>query len=185
MSKLFDAFPFLQDKVISIGKMQVSDTDDLMEITGNENIYRFIPHFLYKKSRGNIIAAIRNMGERDFNKHKEIIAGIYLNSNRKLIGLFEVFDHKKRSGTVTIGYRINENYWNQGIATKACGMMVAYLSKMEDVHNLVAYVMPDNIFSAKVLLKNGFEKMHYTKEDHNWGQCENVTLDVYQFTVRN
>ena len=128
---------------------------------------------------------IRNLGERDFVKQKMIVAGIYLKSDDKLVGLFEAFDFKKRSGNVTIGYKIDERCWNRGIATRACGMMIDYLSGMDDVCRLTAYVLPENVRSAKVLLANGFVKMPYVKEDHNWGQREDVLLDVYEYAVRH
>ena len=102
MSKLFDSFPFIGDEMIVIDKMTASDTDALIEISDNENVYRFIPPFLHKKSRGNIMA----------------------------------------------------------------------------------YVMPENICSAKVLLANGFEKVPDQAEGHDWGQRENVMLDLYRYTVK-
>ena len=185
MAGLFDAFPDLQSEEISISKMTESDVNDLMEITENERVYRFIPSFLYRKSKGNLLAAIRNMGGRDFEKHKTVIPGIYWNSSRKLIGFFEVFDYRKRSGTVTIGYRLNESDWNRGIATTACRMMTMYLSQMEDLKRLIAYVMPENVASAKVLLSSGFQKTPYTKEASGWGGRDSVTLDIYEYIIRH
>lgn len=79
---LFDEFPSLSDDKIIIGKMSENDVGSLEEITENANVYRYIPPFLYRKSRGNLLAAIRNCGERDFIKKKHIIAGIYLKNAR-------------------------------------------------------------------------------------------------------
>ena len=39
--------------------------------------------------------------------------------------------------------------------------------------------MPENIPSAKVLLKNGFQKEDYQVEEHNWGGREKLLVDVY------
>lgn len=41
--------------------LREEDVDNLSNLTSNENVYRYIPHFLYKKSRGNLLAAIRNL----------------------------------------------------------------------------------------------------------------------------
>ncbi len=44
-----------------IRAMREEDVDNLSTLTGNEDVYRYIPPFLYKKSRGNLLAAIRNL----------------------------------------------------------------------------------------------------------------------------
>lgn len=185
MVELFDEFPYLEDDKIVIRKMQEADVDDLAEITENENVYKYIPPFLFKKSKGNLLAAIRNLGGRDFDKKKLIIAGIYLKSEEnKLIGLAEIFDYKKRANKVTIGYRLNEEYWHQGIATKTVKLMVEYLTERIGIDTLMAFVMPENTYSTKVLLANGFTREDYTKEEHNWGGNENVTVDVYKYSIK-
>ncbi len=41
--------------------MREEDVNNLSALTSKENVYRYIPTFLYKKSRGNLLAAIRNL----------------------------------------------------------------------------------------------------------------------------
>ena len=41
--------------------LREEDVDNLSTLTSNENVYRYITPFLYKKSRGNLLAAIRNL----------------------------------------------------------------------------------------------------------------------------
>lgn len=97
-----------------------------------------------------------------------IIAGIYLKSNHdRLVGLAEMFDYKKKERKITIGYRINELYWNQKVATNALGLMVNYLLEQAGLKILMAFVIPENVYSAKVLLNNGFVKESYTAEETN------------------
>lgn len=69
------------------------------------------------------------MGGRDFEKKKYIIAGIYSKDNpNRLVGLAEIVDYKKRENEVTVGYRLNEDYWNKKIATNILKIMVEYLT---------------------------------------------------------
>lgn len=182
MAELFDVFPELKNDKIIIRKMTEDDIDSLSEITNNDNVYKYIPPFLYKKSRGNLLAAIRNLGGRDFDKKKMIIAGIYLCENPdKLVGLAEMFDYKKRANKITIGYCINEAYWHQEIATNAVKLMVNYLAHEIGVNKLKAYVMPENIYSAKALLKNGFVKEEDLQQEKNWGGQDTVDVEVYTY----
>lgn len=103
MGELFDCFPYLTSEMLIIRKMSCDDIDLLSEITSNENVYRYIPPFLYKKSRRNLLAVIRNLGGREFDKKKIIIAGIYLSAEPdKLIGLAEMFNYKRRASQMTM-----------------------------------------------------------------------------------
>lgn len=159
MAELFESFPYLQSEMLIIKNMVEDDVEELNEITSNDNVYRYISPFLFKKSRGNLLTAIRNINGRDFDKKKCILAGIYLREEPdKLIGLAEMFDYKKRANQMTIGYRLNEAYWHRGIATEATRLMVNYLCKDVGIKTLKAYVMPENVFSQRVLLKNGIIK---------------------------
>lgn len=182
MPQLFEVFPHLESEMLVIKKMSEDDVDALNKITDNANVYKYIPPFLYKKSRGNLLAAIRNSGGRDFEKKKAIIAGIYLQAEpNKLIGLAEIFDYKKRTNQVTIGYKINENYWHKGIAAETVRLLTEYLCGDMNVQTLKAFVMPENVYSQKALLKNGFVKEGDTIQGHNWGTKENATLNVFSF----
>ena len=159
-----------------------NDVEALAEISNNDHVYKYIPPFLYKKNSNFLLTAIRNLGGRDFEKKKRIIAGIYLNdSTNRLVGLSEMFDYKKRANTITVGYQINEAFWNQGIATNAIELMIAYLSKEIGISIIRAFVMPDNIYAGKALLKNGFQKEEYVVQKKNWGGQEAVDVDVYTY----
>lgn len=163
--------------------MEERDVTALSEISNNGNVYRYIPPFLYKKNDKLLATAIKNLGGRDFDKKKLIIAGIYLKDNPdRLVGLAEMFDYKKRENKITVGYRINEDYWNQKIATNTLKLMVEYLVNEIGITILQAFVMPENVYSSKVLLHNGFTKEDHTVQEKNWGGHEVVTLNVYTFT---
>lgn len=184
MPSLFDTFPYIESDMLVIKKMTEADIDALDEITSNDNVYKYIPLFLYKKSRGNLLAAIRNLGGREFDKKRKICAGIYLReAPDRLVGLAEMFDYKIRANQMTIGYRLNERYWHKGIASEAARLMTDYLCNDMGVKTLKAYVMPENIHSQSVLLKNGFTKDTDTVEGKGWGGKETTELYVYTYTA--
>lgn len=185
MVGLFDAFPYLEGNSLVIKKMVEGDVEALAEITESDRVYKYTPPLLYKKSRGNLLAAIRNCGGRDFDNGKHIIAGVYKKDEpQRLIGLAEMFDYKKRTNQVTIGYCLNERYWHQGIATEVIAMLKAYLIDEVRLNKLYAYVMPENIYSSKALLKNGFVRQPEPATGKNWGGQETVELGVYIFLPR-
>lgn len=182
MRDLFEEFPYLENDKVIIRKMKSSDVAALSMISNNDNVYKYIPAFLYKKSNKTLETAIKNLGGRDFEKKKLIIAGIYLQDEpERLVGLAEMFDYKKRENKVTIGYRIHEEYWNQRIASNALQLMVQYLVNEIGIQTLNAFVMPENIYSSSILLHNGFVKEDFTMQEKNWGGRDIVSLDVYTY----
>lgn len=78
MTKLFDVFPYFENDKVIIRKMESSDVAALSQISNNDNIYKCISPFLYKKSNKALETAIKNFGGRDFVKKKLLIAGIYI-----------------------------------------------------------------------------------------------------------
>jgi len=184
MPELFEIFPYIESNMLIIRKMTEDDVDALNEITSNDNVYRYIPPFLYKKSRGNLLAAIKNLGGREFDKKRMICAGIYLcREPDRLIGLAEMFDYKIRKKQITIGYRLNEEYWHKGIATEVTRLMVSYLCNDMGVKTLKAYVMPGNTYSIRVLLKNGFNEEKIKVQGKNWGGKEISDLKEFTYTA--
>lgn len=182
MTELYDVFPYLENDKVIIRKMESSDVVALSEISNNDNVYKYISPFLYKKSNKTLETAIKNLGGRDFEKKKLIIAGIYLKDNpNRLVGLAEMFDYKKRENEITVGYRLNQDYWNKKIASNALKLMVEYLVNEIGITTLKAFVMPENLYSSKILLNNGFVKEDYTSQEKNWGGQEIVSVDVYTY----
>ncbi|WP_041139973.1 GNAT family N-acetyltransferase [Beduini massiliensis] len=182
MAELFDTFPYLENDKVIIRKMELNDVAALSEISHNDHVYKYIPPFLYKKSNKVLETAIKNLGGRDFEKKKYIIAGIYLKDNpNRLIGLAEMFDYQKRENKITVGYRLNEDYWNKKIATNVLKLMVEYLINEVNLTTLQAFVMQENVYSSKVLLNNKFIKEDYTLQEKNWGGRDIVKVDVYTY----
>lgn len=182
MKELFEVFPYLENDKVIIRKMETRDVAALSEISNNDNVYKYVPPFLYKKSNRMLDTAIKNLGGRDFEKKKLIIAGIYLKNNpNRLVGLAEMFDYKKKENKITVGYRLNEDYWNKKIASNALKLMVEYLVNEIGITTLKAFVMPENLYSSKVLLNNGFVKDDFPAQEKNWGGQEIVSVDVYTY----
>lgn len=183
---LFDEFPYLKNDRIIIRKMTADDPEGLIDITGSEAVYRNISPFLYKKSPKALLTAIENLGGRDFDKKKMIIAGIYpASAPDRLIGPAEMFDYKKRQNSMTIGYRINEKYWHMGYGKCAAALMRDYLIDDMGLTSLNAYVMPENVYSAKILIGIGFTRENDPEERHDWGGQATAPVNAYTYKPPN
>ena len=54
MTKLFEELPYLQDECIVIRKVTDDDADAIREFIENENVYRYLPTFLFEKQYDDI-----------------------------------------------------------------------------------------------------------------------------------
>lgn len=52
-----------------------------------------------------------------------------------------MFDYKKKHNQITIGYRLNEDYWHRGIATEVICMLKNYLVEEMNISTIKAFVM--------------------------------------------
>lgn len=78
------------------------------------------------------------------------------------------------AGEVEIMYALRRSHWGQGIATEAARASVRFAFKQTPVTRLVAFAVPENIGSRRVMEHLGFE---YEKDAHYFG------LDLVQYAL--
>lgn len=79
---------------------------------------------------------------------------------------------------ISVGYRLMEEYWGQGIATEAMGLMTDYLFNNTGIEIITASVLPENRASAKVLEKNGFRLIERNVSE-DWGFDDPLPTDKW------
>lgn len=174
----YEQFPHITTDKITLRKIVNSDIDGLFEIYNNEKVFQYIPGN-YKKNKSTVENMIEHF-QRDFNKQKEIFLGICLNEcPNGIVGVAEMFDYNKSVNMITIGYRLNEQYWGKGIATLTVKAMTEYLFNDIGINRIQAFVMTENIKSQKVLEKNGFIKEGIIRQGHIWKGQGLVDLVLY------
>ncbi|MGC6568819.1 GNAT family N-acetyltransferase [Streptococcus sp. VTCC 12886] len=157
---MFDTFPTLQAASFQLRKIEEIDLEDLWEIYSNPLHFQYTPN-TSTKSKETLRKRISHF-QRDFNKKKRLFLGLEFQG--KLIGVLEVFDYKKRTASVTIGYRLHHAFWNQGLASRAVSLLCRFLLEECPITTIVAFVLPENYASQQVLLKNGFQQIGQVEE---------------------
>jgi ribosomal-protein-alanine N-acetyltransferase len=80
---------------------------------------------------------------------------------------------------ITIGYTLNEGFWGQGYAAKTVKLIVNFLHNYIGINRIQAFVMPVNIKSSRVLLRNGFIKEGTIRQGAVWKGKGVVDLELY------
>ena len=145
----------------------------------DQRVYCHEPTFLMEL-QGTPEAALAAIQNMDLYEDRQCILGVYLRTDPSvLIGLAEFYDFKPSGKVISLGYRFLSRYWGKGIASSCIDALLQYILNYTKVELVTAHVLPDNIASARCLLKNGFEYLLTKTED--WGYEQLCTADVYTF----
>ncbi len=106
---------------------------------------------------------------------------IVLRSTGRVIGTIGYTEWNSENEILEVGYSLCREYWNQGYGTSTVELMKMYLTEEIGIRKLIAYVVTDNIYAAKVLTNNEFVKDEQSVQEKNWSGRGNLTLDVYSY----
>ena len=174
MKKLFSEIPYIQGEHITLKKLTESDAAALQKLVNSDNVYRYLPTFLFERKYKDILCVIRHLYDECWKD--SIILGVFFDD--EFCGLVEMYGFRDEYHKISVGYRFLERFWGKGIASKALSMMVDYLYEETDIEIITASTMIGNIASACVLKKNGFELVvHGVDED--WGYDDPTTVDKW------
>ena len=164
MKELFSEIPCICGDGLELRRLELCDAEGLRALTGCDEVYRYLPTFLFEKQSADAVETIRRMYTQ--NRNESLILGVF--SDGGFCGLAEFYGDRAPLRKISVGYRLLPQCWGKGIATKTLGLMVGYLFHGTDVKIITASVIPENRASAQVLKKNGF-RLAARAVLENWG----------------
>ena len=172
MKKLFDEIPYMDHDRLVLKKLEETDSEALLELIRSDNVYRYLPSFLFERQFGDDMhEMIRELYFECFEQKESLILGVYLKDGMRFCGLAEYYGYKDAIHKTCLGYRLMESCWGQGIASETVAMMINYCFSQTDIEIITASTMIESRASARVLEKNGFiMTAHAVPED--WGYRE-------------
>ena len=174
MKDLFPEPPVLHGADLRLEPLALSDAENLRRLTRQEEVYRWLPTFLFEKKYGDPAKAIGRLYDECLSD--SLILGI--RREERFCGLLEVYSYRKPIHKASIGYRLLQEEWGKGTATESVKMMVDELLSRRGIEIITASTMLQNQASAHVLRKNGFSLVsHAVGED--WGYPEPTPADKW------
>lgn len=172
--KLFTEIPMIKGGRLELRALTQADAPALQEMVDSPAVYRYLPTFLYEKKYEDVSYVIRHLYDECFRE--SIILGVFMKDD--FCGLIELYGYRDPIHKISIGCRLTERCWGQGIATEAIGLMIRYLYEETDIEIVTASIMVENRASAKAVEKNGFSLVvHGSEED--WGFDEPAIVDKW------
>lgn len=137
---------------ISLRPFEISDVDDFLTWTSDENVTRYCRWNAYT-NRDDALDFLRQVIESHPWYRAICVDDRPIGSIFVLPGTSE---KDQRKGE--IGYALNAKYWGQGIATKAVNLAISQVFKDSDMclDRVEGFVLPENKASQRVLEKAGF-----------------------------
>ncbi len=172
--KLFSEIPCLTGDRLVLRRITRADRDGLQELMENQNVYRWLPTFLFERQYADPDAVIDRLYDEGWKE--SILLGIF--QGEEFCGIAELYGWRDPIHKISVGYRLRERCWGKGIASEALRMLVDYLYRETDIEIITASTMIENRASANVLRKNGFQLVvHAVGED--WGYAEPTVTDKW------
>ena len=174
MKQLFTEIPRLQGNRILLRKLVDGDADSLHSLAKQENVYRYLPTFLFEQKYEDAHVMIRRLYDECLDN--SLILGVFI--DEAFCGLAEMYGYREPIHKISVGYRLKEEYWGHGIATEVLGLMTDFLLTEKPIEIITASTMVENQASANVLKKNGFDLVvHAVGED--WGYPQLTVADKW------
>ena len=162
--EFFSVIPHLKGNRVTLKQVTHEDKDGLQELVESEAVYRYLPTFLYEKKYKDLSYVIDHLYTECLKE--SLILGIYVDG--EFAGLAEMYDYNKEMRKVSVGGRLLERFWGQGVAAETLSLLVTYLTGEAGMEIITASTMVENKASAAVLKKNGFELVS-DAVDEDWG----------------
>lgn len=177
-TRLFDDIPTIEGERIVLNKVVHTDAEALQDLADNPIVQRYLPTFLFESKHSDANEAIRLLYQDIFANKESLILAVRLKESGELVGLAEFYGLREKLNKVSVGCRLRECWWGQGIGTETARLMVGYLYGETDIKIIVASTMVGNVAATRVLEKADFIRAaRYVEED--WGYPEPTIADKW------
>ena len=174
MKKLFSEIPYIKGKTLVLREIRQEDAPGLQELVNNPAVYKYLPTFLFEKKYEDVSYVISRLYDECFQD--SIILGIY--KDDEFCGLAEMYGYRDDLHKISLGLRLLERFWGQGVATETLALMVDYLYSETDIEIIASSTLPDNPGPAGALIKNGFDLVVRASPE-DWGFGELTPTDKW------
>ncbi len=169
MNCFFDNVFNISSEDILLRRLTRDDAESLRTLTDNDNVYKYLPTFLYEKKYDDIYRVIDGLYTECIED--SLILGIFdIDASGKQIfmGLAEFYDYKEDTHSISLGCRYIEDCWDKGIAKRVLAVIVDYLFNETDIEIITSSSRIENKAAYKVLSNEGFELIAHGAEE-DWG----------------
>jgi len=147
----------LKDNNLVLDKITLDDALDYYLIASNEHIttsFMLDETANLEEARSVIEDIISNYTDNEFYYFA-------IRLDNKLIGVMKSYE----SDYLELGYAINEDYWNNGYATRALNLVTNYFLSIDRIKKIILGAFSDNYASIRVMEKCNYSFLGMKKDE--------------------
>jgi [ribosomal protein S5]-alanine N-acetyltransferase len=173
---IFDQFPTLETKRVSIIQMQNTDLELIYDFNSCLESLKYVAREPYtsKKTAQEKLSFFLS----ENLKRTAFWWTFTLKESGEKIGYGGLFNICDKSSKAEIGYALLKKYWNQNYMSEALHEIINFGMKKAKFHKIYGVILDGNIPSIKLLEKNGFKKEAHLK-DHSYARGQYFDECIY------
>ncbi|TKC05873.1 GNAT family N-acetyltransferase [Pedobacter frigoris] len=157
--------PDITTSRLLLREQSLSDAPALFGLRTNTEVMRYIDR-PRPREVSDSEAVIKSINE-NFHRGMNMIWAITLKENpEQMIGNLGYWRTDLANHRAEIGYMLHPDYWRQGILSEALTAVIDFGFNTMGLHSMCANINPANDASRQLLLKHGFIKEAYFREDY-------------------
>ncbi len=144
----------LETSRLILRPFQDEDIGRLAELMANRDFMRFSLGPYTREQTQAVLRKFLSWNQAGLPSQFAVIS----RSNKELIGYCGFLHwHLDGADEIEIGYRLDSDYWNRGLASEAAQAVRDYAFRDLTLSKVISLIHPDNIASRRVAEKNGMK----------------------------
>jgi [ribosomal protein S5]-alanine N-acetyltransferase len=159
----FDTFPLLQTNRLVLRPLEDTDAEALFNLRSNAQVMRYFGRPLMQSidEAHEKLAQIKIM----FANNDGVEWAMSFHDDPQMIGSLTIWKIDKTNHRGEIGYMLHPEHQGKGLMSEALQALIQYGFEVLNLHSLEANVNPDNTASSQLLVRNGFVREAYFREN--------------------
>ena len=151
----FSPFPVQVTEDLLLRQVSENDAAQLLELRSNEQVNRYVE----RKKATSIEDALAfiDIINKGIAGNELVYWGIQLKNDLKVIGTIGLFNLSAHEDKAEIGYELLPGYQGKGLMQQAMTAVIQYGFHIMRLQMIEAWTVKENLASARVLQKMGFE----------------------------
>jgi [ribosomal protein S5]-alanine N-acetyltransferase len=160
----FTPFPVLKSSRLLLRQITMPDAAAVFYLRSNETVLQYLDKDADQTLQQTI--DFIEMINKDTQENNSITWGIALQGHSSLIGTIGYWRMQKQHHRAEIGYMLHPHFYRQGIMQEAMQTVLEYGFTQIKLHSVEANINPANEASRRLLLKSGFVKEAYFRQNY-------------------
>jgi [ribosomal protein S5]-alanine N-acetyltransferase len=176
LKEAFAKFPDLETPRVKLRRIAVKDISKLLELYQDPEVVQFLDWSGSQTEQE--IRLVVSFFEQQHRRGKALRWALADPHTDELIGTVVLMNFRKEL-VADIGYDLHKDYWGKGIMTEVLLEVIRFADRL-GLKRLQAYVRPENIASAKLLEKLGFDQEGLLRKA-GYHETRHELMDVFLY----